>query len=71
MKKIKTKVVHSQTKSAWNVVSIDLGYKYKIARIPYFYDISDKTTYINKEEAKEHADFISKSFNEYKGEKSK
>ena len=33
--KIKTKVVHSQTKSAYNVVGTSLGNKYKIARIPY------------------------------------
>ena len=35
MKTVKTKVVHSQTKSAWNVIGTDLGGKYKIARVPY------------------------------------
>lgn len=33
--KIKTKVVHSQSKTAWNVIGEQLGGKYKIARIPY------------------------------------
>ena len=32
---MKTKVVHSQSKNAWNVVSEEWGGKYKIARIPY------------------------------------
>ena len=32
---MKTKVVHSQSKTAWNIVGEELGKKYKIARIPY------------------------------------
>ena len=32
---MKTKVVHSQSKNAWNIVGEELGGKYKIARIPY------------------------------------
>ena len=34
-REMKTKVVHSQSKNAWNVVNTELGGKYKIARIPY------------------------------------
>jgi len=53
--KIKTHVVHSQTKDAWNVIGKSLGSKYKIARIPY---ISGET-----KEAFNHAAFISECFN--------
>ena len=61
--KIKTKVVHSQSKAAWNVVATSLGYKYKIARVPYV--ISTNEEFCNKErnEAYEHAEFISYCFN--------
>jgi len=61
--KIKTRVVHSQTKSAWNIIGDTLGGKYKIARVPYLciadQDISDR----NRIEAFEHATFISYCFN--------
>lgn len=61
--KTKTRVVHSQTKSAWNVVGESPGGKYKIARVPYLTigneDISDR----NRVEALEHAEFISYCFN--------
>jgi len=60
---IKTKVVHSETKSAWNVVGVDLGYKYKIARIPYICSNDESITERNRVEALEHAAFISKCFN--------
>ncbi len=60
---IKTRVVHSQTKSAWNVVGESLGGKYKIARVPYLtidnQNISDR----NRKEAFDHATFISYCFN--------
>lgn len=67
MKKIKTKVVHSESKAAWNVVGTSWGDKYKIARIPYHVYLGDgNDTYntICKAEALEHAQFISKCFNE-------
>jgi hypothetical protein len=61
--KIKTRVAHSQTKSAWNIIGECLGGKYKIARVPYLtvgdQDISDR----NRVEAFEHATFISHCFN--------
>lgn len=61
--KIKTRVVHSQTKSAWNVIGENLGDKYKIARVPYLalgnQELSDR----NRIEAFEHATFISYCFN--------
>jgi len=66
MNKIKTKVVHSQTKTAWNIVGEQLGTKYKIARVPYYqsegndYEIMNTR---NKTEALEHAEFISYCFN--------
>lgn len=62
--KIKTKVAHSQSKDAWNVIGTSLGKKYKIARVPYaveerFPEASEKA----KQEAFEHATFISYCFN--------
>jgi len=61
--KIKTRVVHSQTKSAWNVVGESLGCKYKIARVPYFVTEDDVISERNRKEALEHAEFISYCFN--------
>ena len=67
MKPIKTKVVHSESKNAWNVVGVTLGDKYKIARVPYdAFDEEDweAVSTKNKFEALEHAEFISNCFNE-------
>ena len=62
--KIKTKVIHSKTKPAWNVVATSIGDKWKIARIPYYISENDEiTTTRNKSEALNHAEFISKCFN--------
>lgn len=61
--KIKTKVVHSNTKDAFNVVGTTLGAKYKIARIPYLVTDNKEITERKKAEAKSHADFISYCFN--------
>ena len=63
---IKTKVVHSESKSAWNVVATEIGNKYKIARIPYNQLTSKDTEIYNtreKAEALELAMFISYCFN--------
>lgn len=60
---IKTEVVHSLSKSAWNVISTKVGQTYKIARIPYLlYDDKILSTR-NKAEALERANFISYCFN--------
>lgn len=61
---IKTKVVHSQTKPAWNVVGTSIPGKYKIARCPYQV-IEDSENLDTREwkEAFEHATFISDCFN--------
>lgn len=62
--KIKTNVVHSQSKSAWNIIGEQSGGKYKIARIPYLVvDDSEILTTKNKYEALLHAQFISECFN--------
>jgi len=62
--KIKTEVVHSQSKTAWNVVGVKLGGKYKIARIPYIVDYNSETlTTVSRQEALLHAQFISECFN--------
>jgi len=66
MERIHTKVVHSKTKTAWNVVGETLGCKYKIARIPYDVfegEYSEQINTRNKHEALEHAQFISDAFN--------
>ena len=60
---IKTKVVHSATKSAWNVVGDTLGGKYKIARVPYHVSGNDIIDHRDKDEAFQHAEFISWCFN--------
>lgn len=60
---IKTKVVHSLSKPAWNVVGVRLAGKFKIARVPYIVAEDNHVTEINRNEAREHADFISHCFN--------
>lgn len=60
---IKTKVVHSQSKIAWNVVGTSLSGKFKIARIPYLLTDSEILNTKEKNEALIHAQFISKCFN--------
>jgi hypothetical protein len=61
--KINTKVIHSATKSAWNVVGTDLSKKYKIARFPYTVTGNEILDTIEKSEALLHAQFVSKCFN--------
>ncbi len=64
MKSIKTEVKHSESKPAWNVIGTELGGKYKIARVPYcVIDGDEILTTLNKNEALEHAMFISSCFN--------
>ena len=61
---IKTKVVNSQSKTAWNIIGEQVGGKYKIARIPYLVvEDCEALTTKNKYEALLHAQFISKCFN--------
>jgi hypothetical protein len=61
---LKTKVKHSESKNAWNVIGEQLGGKYKIARIPYLVtDGNEIQTEIEKNEALRHALFISFCFN--------
>ena len=71
--KISTKVIHSETKPAWNVVATSHGDKYKIARVPYTENsVVSGQLIVNqsKQQAYEHAKFISDCFNGmYKGGK--
>lgn len=62
--KINTKVVHSESKNAWNIIGISLAKKYKVARIPYLI-IKDcpNLNETRKQEALIHAEFISSCFN--------
>ncbi|MDA0175898.1 hypothetical protein OOZ35_14190 [Mesoflavibacter profundi] len=60
---IKTKVVHSQSKSAWNIISTDLGKKFKIARVPYLVTGNHVIDLTEKSEALKHAKFICACFN--------
>jgi len=62
--KIQTRVVHSESKHAWNVIGTELGTKYKIARVPYEVIVNSQVlTDRQKQEAYEHAVFISSCFN--------
>ena len=61
--KIKTKVVHSKTKPAWNIIGAKLGGKYKIASVPYVVPTSIEVLDKTRDEALEHAEFISQCFN--------
>ena len=71
---MKTKVVHSKSKNAWNVVNTEWGGKYKIARVPYSQidnDILDtrrkhEAMETAREEALEIAMHISKSMETFK-----
>jgi len=60
---IKTRVVHSETKSNYNVICLKLGKKYKICRVPYLVSDNEQLTEIERKEALEHAEFISFCFN--------
>jgi len=60
---IKTKVVHSESKTAWNVIGTNLGAKYKIARVPYLITNNEIIDTVEKSEALRHAQFISRCFN--------
>jgi len=61
--KITTKVVHSKSSIAWDVVGTQLGAKHKIARIPYNVTGNEIIDTKEKSEALLHAEFISKCFN--------
>jgi hypothetical protein len=66
---MKTRVIHSQSKLAWNVVNEELGGKYKIARVPYS-QCNDEILDIRwKSEALEIAMHISKSMETFKTNK--
>lgn len=60
---IKVKVVHSKDSPAWKVVGTKLGGKYKIAIVPYGTSLDADVLDKQREEAKEHADFIAFCFN--------
>lgn len=60
---IKTKVVHSLSKSSWNVIGETLGSKYKIVRAPYFTSDNKELTAKERKEAFNHAEYISWCFN--------
>jgi len=60
---IETKVQHSQSNTAWNVIGIRPGTKHKIARVPYIMADSDELSKHNREEARTHAEYISDCFN--------
>jgi len=63
VKNIETKVKHSESKSAWNVVGTILGGKYKIARIPYVPSSDPIIDTRERTEALKYATFISRCFN--------
>lgn len=60
---LKTVVVHSKSKPAWNVVNKKLGGKYKIAIVPYVLTNDDQVTEQEKKEAFRYAEYISEALN--------
>ncbi|PHR23563.1 MAG: hypothetical protein COA36_16665 [Desulfotalea sp.] len=59
-----TKVKHSESKNAWNIVAEGLGVKYKIARVPYLViEDCEIMNEIEKSIALKHANYISYCFN--------
>jgi hypothetical protein len=62
---MKTKVVHSQSKTAWNIIGTELGGKFKIARIPYVCIDDEIHDTMQKSEALKIALFVSKSMQNY------
>lgn len=61
---IKTKLQHSQSKDAYNIIGTGLGLKYKIARIPYLkIEGNEVISRTEKNEALRHAVFINECFN--------
>jgi hypothetical protein len=64
MVNVYTEVRHSESKDAWNVVGTEWGRKFKIARVPYVVCEDEALTTMHKHEALEHAQFISRCFNE-------
>lgn len=62
--RINTKVVHSLSKPAWNVVADkQWGAKFKIARCPYVVTGDKIGDNMRRQEAYEHAEYISFCFN--------
>lgn len=61
--KIKTKIIHSGSKPAWNIIGEKIGGKFKIARIPYHVFDNEIISNENRKEAREHAEFINACFN--------
>ena len=59
----KTKVVHSSSKPAWNIVGTKLGGKYKIAVVPYVFSESIEVLDKLRDQALEHAEYISYCLN--------
>lgn len=61
--KITTKVVHSESKPAYNIVGTRLGDKFKIARVPYLVTDDALLNAKEKKEAFDLAEYISWCFN--------
>ena len=59
----KTKVVHSESKTAYNIIGTTLGSKYKVARVPYIVTGHSEIDSREKGEAYEDAVFISLCLN--------
>jgi len=65
--KLEVETRHSESKTAWNVVGIALGGKYKIAKIPYIIVLDNEfLTTENRLEALNTAKFIAYCLNNSK-----
>ena len=64
-----TKVVHSKSKNAWNVVGDEVGGCFKYCRVPYIVleeaQYSEELNTVNKYGALRRAKFISNAINEH------
>lgn len=60
---LKVDIKHSESKTAWNIVGMELGKKHKIARIPYVLCGNEELDTMAKSEALHHAQFIEYCFN--------
>ena len=66
--KYDTKVIHSESKTAWNVVNTRVGGTYKLARVPYTICNTGSIDERERKRALNIARYISECLNNYKEE---
>ena len=62
------KVIHSESKPAWNIVNTILGGKYKLVNVPYVRTgVDPEVASANKEEARKLANYLANCINKIGG----